>query len=67
MKEYLTEALEDEYCCKKLIVLAVRHGRLVLEFGNRGTSNERKAEIKREVTVIRVERDQLLDTASFKK
>lgn len=64
MENCLLVVLEDDIYRERLLVLAARHVKLALEFSQRGTSLERKQEIKTEVEALRTERNRLLHEIS---
>jgi hypothetical protein len=64
MEICLWVVLENDIYREQLLILATRHVKLALEFSQRGTSLERKQEIKTEVESLRTERNRLLHEIS---
>lgn len=63
----LWEAIEDELIQNQLIVIAVRYVKLKLELGKSNISVERKQEIQKEVQLLRLMRNELLQEANSNK
>ncbi|OPH60308.1 hypothetical protein BC351_17575 [Paenibacillus ferrarius] len=63
----LRMALEDECCREQLIHIAWQHVKLALEFGQPNTSKNRRETIKKEIALLRTERDTLLCDISANK
>lgn len=63
----LWDAVEDDLIQNKLIFIASRHVKLALEFGKLSTSVERKQEIQKEVQLLRLMRNELLQEANSNK
>jgi hypothetical protein len=53
--------LVDDAVTKRLLEIAGRHCKLVLEFGGKDTNAERREAIKGEIEALRTERSSLLD------
>ncbi|MFC4596868.1 hypothetical protein [Cohnella hongkongensis] len=67
MNNHLWTLLDDEYHLERLVAIARRHIKLVLEFSQRGVSLERRMQIKQEIDLLRKERDELLGLSPIKK
>lgn len=56
----------DEVAIQRLICIARRHYKLVLEFGGRRTSPKRREAIKAEITALREQRSQIINSCTVK-
>ena len=63
MNKRLWMLYENECSSEQLVVIAVRHTKLALEYLNRKTSVERKQTILSEIAMLRIERDALINEA----
>lgn len=56
-------AMEDEDVAQRLVEIARRHCKLVLEFGHKNTTADRREGIRAEIEWLRVERENILDVS----